>query len=172
MTVTQRVFAASDRLPAKRLMQLVSAASYGCVLVLAALSVIGVSEVASGHSSELVAGVGVATWIAHLFAELLAAHLELHEPLHRSEVKRAAVDGSPILIVPILPALALGLGRLDVISDESARIAAILITVLQLFVIGAFVGRAAPSRKPGWGFGLATAGMGLVVVMLKVFLGH
>ena len=45
--------------------------------MLAALSAIEVTEVGEGHSAELVLGVGLATWIAHLFAELLAEHVRL-----------------------------------------------------------------------------------------------
>jgi hypothetical protein len=99
-----------ERIPRERLAELVSAASYGCVLVLAALSVIGVSDVALGHGAELVAGVGVATWLAHLFAELLGNHVRHQEPLRGHEVVEDMIDGSPILASTVLPALMLGLG--------------------------------------------------------------
>ena len=72
-----RRHATTGEIPRERLAELVSAASYGTVLVLAALSVISVSEVAHGHGAELVAGVGVATWLAHLFAEILGGHVRI-----------------------------------------------------------------------------------------------
>ena len=150
-----------------------SSASYGTVLVLAALSVIGVSDVALGVGSELVAGVGVATFLAHLFAELLANHVRHHEPLRGDEIVRDMVDGSPILFSTVLPALTLMLGRLDVLSDSTARITAILVTVLQLLAIGAFVGRLAPRRSAAhWVYAALTAAAGLSVVALTVLLGH
>jgi hypothetical protein len=157
----------------ERLAELISAASYGSVLVLAGLSVIGVSDVAKRHGVELVAGVGLATWIAHLFAELLGEHIRHAEPLDRREVKRAAVDGSPILASTVLPALVLGLGRLDVISPNTARIAAIVTAVLQLMGIGGLVARVvpAPPTTPIT-FALITATAGLAVVMVTVLLGH
>ena len=77
-------------IPRQRLAELVSAASYGTVLVLAALSVVGASEVALGHGAELVAGVGMATWLAHLFAEILGQHVEHETPRGRREIARAA----------------------------------------------------------------------------------
>lgn len=49
----------------------VSAASYGTVLIIAYLLVVETDDVASGLGWELVTGVGVATWVAHLFAEAL-----------------------------------------------------------------------------------------------------
>jgi hypothetical protein len=78
-----------DALPRERLAELVSAGCYGTVLVLAALGVVGVSDVALGHGSELVAGVGLATWLAHIFAELVGGHARRPEPLRRGDVVRS-----------------------------------------------------------------------------------
>jgi hypothetical protein len=173
MSVVNDTNPLTDRMSRERLAELVSAASYGCVLVLAALSVIGVSEVALGHGAELVAGVGLATWLAHLFAELLGAHVKQVEPMHRRELRRAAADGSPILAAPVLPAIVLLLGRLDVISDDTARVIAIVVAVVQLLFIGVFVARVSPARAvEGWSFALATVGIGVVVVALTLLLGH
>jgi hypothetical protein len=169
----KQLLQASDRMPRDRLAELVSAASYGSVLVLAGLSVIGVSEVALGHGAELVAGVGLATWLAHIFAELLGGHARHPEPLRRSEVMSALVDGSPILASTVLPATVLLLGRLDVLTDNTARMVAALVAVLQLFAIGAFVARVAPAPPAAsWTFAVATAGIGVAVVVLTVLLGH
>lgn len=160
-------------IPRQRLAELVSAASYGTVLVLAALSVVGASEVALGHGAELVAGVGVATWLAHLFAEILGQHVEHETPRGRRELARAAVDGCPILAATVLPAIVLVLGRLDVLSDTTARIAAIVVAVLQLAGIGAVVARVAPAPPAAqWAFAASTAAAGLVIVALSVALGH
>jgi hypothetical protein len=169
----KRLLESADRMSRDRLAELVSAASYGTVLALAALSVISVSDIASGHGSELVAGVGVATWIAHLFAELLGGHVRHREPLHRSEIRRAAVDGSPILAATVLPAAVLLLGRLDVVSDATARMISIAVATVQLLLIGAFVAREAsapPSTR--WIFAAATAGIGVAVAVVTLLLGH
>ena len=168
-----RPAATLGNIPRERLAELVSAASYGTVLVLAALSVIGVSEVALGHGAELIAGVGVATWLAHLFAEILGQHVAHETPRGRNEIAQAAVDGSPILAATVLPAVVLLLGRLDVLSDTTARVAAIVVGVLQLFGIGAIVARVAPTPPAvQWTFAAATAAAGLVIVALSVALGH
>ena len=68
----------ADRLggwPRERLAERLSAACYGTVLVLAALPLIDADEVSSGLGWELVTGVGVATWVAHLYAEVVGDHL-------------------------------------------------------------------------------------------------
>lgn len=164
---------AFGNVPRERLAELVSAASYGTVLVLAALSVVGVSEVALGHGAELVAGVGAATWLAHLFAEILGQHVEHETPRGREEMTRAVVDGSPILAATVLPAIVLVLGRLDVLSDTAARIVAIVVAVLQLLLIGAVVARVAPTPPAArWTFAASTAAAGVAIVVLSVALGH
>jgi hypothetical protein len=151
----------------------VGAAAYGSVLVLAALSAISVSEVAQGHGAELVAGVGLATWIAHLFAELLAEHVRHDEPLDPLEIRRAAADGSPILASTAVPAIVLLLGRLDMVDEDLARTLAIVAAIGQLVVIGALVARVAPyTPAVGWMFGVLTGVVGLTVVVLTVALGH
>jgi hypothetical protein len=168
-----RTFERLSRLPRDRVAALVSAGAYGSVLVLGAVAVISVSDVAKGHGAELVAGVGVATWVAHLFAEVLGDHVERVEPLRRHEVVQDMVDGVPILAATVLPAFALLLGRLDVLSASAARVLAIVVTVVQLLGIGAFVGRLTPARTHAtWIFAGVTAGIGLAVVLLTVTLGH
>lgn len=162
-----------NQIPRERLADLVSAASYGTVLVLAALTVVGVSDVALGHGAELVAGVGVATWLAHLFAEVLGGHVEHETPRGRDQIVRAVVDGSPILAATVLPAAMLVLARLDVLADGTARVAAIVVAVLQLFVIGAVVAAFAPTPPMArWTYAASTAGVGLAIVALTVILGH
>jgi hypothetical protein len=151
----------------------VSAAAYGSALVLAALSVLGVTEVSLGHGAELIAGVGIATWIAHLFAEVLGEHVRAPQPVGWSEVKRAMADGSPILVSSVLPALVLLLGRLDAVSPRAARAIAIIVAILQLLAVGMLVARVAnvPMRRK-WVFAAATLAIGIVVVTLSVVLGH
>jgi hypothetical protein len=155
------------------LADLVSAATYGTVLVLAALSAVGVSDVALGHGSELVAGVGLATWLAHVFAVLLGDHVRHHGALRAGEVGWAMAQGSPILASTVLPALVLMLGRLDVLADGAARIAAIVVAVVQLLAIGAFVGWVVPARPAAiWAFAGATVAAGTAVAAVTVALGH
>jgi hypothetical protein len=60
-----------------------------------------------------------------------------------------------------------------VITDDVARVLAILVTVVQLLAIGAFVGRLAPGRSAAhWVYAALTAAAGLSVVALTVLLGH
>jgi heme/copper-type cytochrome/quinol oxidase subunit 4 len=159
--------------PRERLAARVSAASYGSVLVLAALAVIDDQEVASGWGWELATGVGVATWIAHLYAEVVGDHLR-HVAAHdRQEISRAMSDGLPILLATVLPAITLVLGRLDVVEPRVALWIAVAVAFLQLVGLGAFVGSVMSDRhSKTWLYAAVTAAFGLCVVSLKVVLGH
>jgi hypothetical protein len=162
-----------QRWPRERLAERVSAASYGTVLVLAALAVVDADEVASGWGWELVTGIGLATWVAHLYAEIVGDHLR-HRGAHEStELRRAMADGLPILLAAVLPAVMLLLGRLGVIADRVALWAAVGVAFLQLVGLGAFVGSAvSPRRSSTWLYAGVTAAFGAIVVSLKVVLGH
>ena len=157
----------------ERLAERVDAAAYGSILVLSTLALVKVTDVVTGHAAELVFGVGAATWIAHLFAELLAEHVRRDEPLTWTQLGHAARDGSPILMVTILPALALVIGGTDLMADDTARTLAIVVALAQLSVLGAVVGHHSPANTASaWVFAGVVAGAGLVVVALEVALSH
>ena len=133
--------------PLERVAERLSAACYGTVLVLAALPLIDADEVSSGLGWELVTGVGVATWVAHLFAEVVGEHLRHRSAPDQAEVVGAMVDGLPILLAAFLPGLVLLLGRIDVLEPRAALWTAVAVAVGQLVAVGAFVGAAVSRRR-------------------------
>ena len=159
--------------PLERLAERLSAACYGTVLVLAALPLIDADEVTSGLGWELVTGVGVATWLAHLFAEVVGDHVRHRSSPGRAEIVGAMADGLPILLAAVLPAAVLLLGRLDVLEPRAALWGAVVVAIGQLVGVGAFVG-AAVSTRGAWvgGYALGTAVIGVAVVSIKLILGH
>ena len=163
----------TDRTPRKRVAERVTAAAYGTVLVLAALAVLSPDNVEAGHGWEIIAGVGLATWMAHLYAQTIGDHLLHGSTIDRKEIGRAMADGSPILLAAVAPAIVLLLGRLDVLEARTALIVAVLVAFLQLVGVGVFVGRIVSTRQGGvWWYAIATAAVGLVVVTVKLILTH
>ena len=143
------------------------------MLVIAALGVTTVAEIGLGYSAELVLGVGVATWVAHLYAELLGRHVVESEPLRRQEVREAMIDGSPILLATVLPGLVLLIGRGHPSAAGTARTIAIVVAFAQLMAIGMLVARRTPGRpRAGWIFAATTATMGIAVGVVTLILGH
>jgi hypothetical protein len=159
--------------PDERLAEQVSAALYGTVLVLAALPLIDVDQVESGAGWGLVSGVGAATWVAHLFAEVVGDRVRYGDAHGRRELRRAMVDGTPILVVAVPPALVLFLGRVDVFGSRAALWAALGVALAQLGAVTAFVGwRASTGGARPWPYVAATVAIGVVVVVLKLRLSH
>ncbi len=157
----------------KRLAERVTAAAYGTVLVLAALAVLSPDNVEAGHGWEIIAGVGLATWIAHLYAETVGDHLLHGASIDRKEIGRAMADGSPILLAAVAPAIVLLLGRLDALEARTALVVALVVAFFQLVGVGVFVGRIVSTRRGGvWWYAAATAAVGLVVVTVKLVLTH
>jgi len=170
---TMRMLRGLDGSPRERLAERISAASYGTVLVLAALTLIDLDDVADGLGWELVTGVGVATWMAHLYAEVVGDHVRHTAAVARKEATRAMGDGLPILLATVLPAVMLLLGRLDVLAARVALWASIGLAILQLVSVGGFVGFVVSHRGPtAWLYAATTAALGLVVVTVKLVLGH
>jgi hypothetical protein len=140
---------------------------------MAALAAIDVDAVGSGLGWELVTGVGVATWVAHLYAEVVGDRLRYDTPLDRREVATAAIDGLPIIVAAVLPAVMLLLGRLDVLDPRAALWLAVAVALAQLVGLGAFVGYAAsPGGGAVWSYAAVTGAIGVAVVTLKLGLGH
>jgi hypothetical protein len=160
--------------PRERLAARVTAASYGTILVLTSLAAIDAAAVESGWGWELVTTVGLATWIAHLYSEIVGDHLR-HETAHggSSELARAATDGSPILLAAVSPAIMLLLGRIDLLDSRAALWLATAVALTQLVGLGALVGSVvADGRSKAGSYAVATGAYGLAVVALKVALGH
>ncbi len=157
----------------RRLAEQVSAASYGTVLVMGALAVVKAEDVASGWGWELVTGVGVATWVAHIYAEVLGHQVRNAKARHVHEVREAMADGLPILLAAFLPAVALGFGRLGVFAPRQALWIAVAAAFLQLVALGAFVGAVDPDENSSsWRYAAMTAAFGVAVVVILVALGH
>jgi hypothetical protein len=159
--------------PRERLAEWVSAASYGTVLVLAALTVIHPDDVADGLGWEIVTGVGLATWVAHLYAEVVGDHVRQTAPVARKDATRLMRDALPILLATVLPAVILLFGRLDVLADRVALWVSIGVATLQLMSLGGVVGFAvSPRRLTAWLYAATTAALGLAVVGANLILGH
>jgi hypothetical protein len=174
MAAIKHLTARLEHQPRERLAERFTAAAYGTVLVLAALPLIDADEVSSGLGWELVTGVGVATWVAHLYAEAVGDHLRRGAALDREEITRAMVDGLPILLAAVPPAAVLLLGRFGALDERNALWLAVAIAIVQLVGVGVVVGSLVSTRRGRgvWTYAVATAAIGLVVVVLKLVLGH
>lgn len=110
-------------------------------------------------------------WLAHVYANTLAHHLNVAEGLDWRAVRRAMAEEWPLVTGP-LPALALlALGAFDVVPDRRAIGLMLWCGVAQLLGWGI-----AFARRQRWGWPVAlTAGavnatFGIVIVILEVLI--
>lgn len=155
-----------------RVAERVSAATYGTVLIIAALILVEAEDVASGLGWELTVGVGVATWVAHVYARVLGNHVRSVDALQAHQLRRAMADGFPILLASGLPAVALLFGRLDLVAPRQALWIAVILALLQLVAVGAVVGVVSEQPTNSWRYAAIASGFGVAVVLLLVALGH
>ncbi len=156
----------------ERLAERVSAASYGTVLIIASLLVVESDDVASGLGWELVVGVGVATWVAHFYAEVLGNQVRNVDALEPQELRKAMADGLPIPLAAVLPSVILVLGRLDVLAPRQALWVAVTCALIQLVAVGAYAGTFSDQRSSSWRYAAMAAAFGVAVVLIMVALGH
>jgi hypothetical protein len=112
---------------------------------------------------------GTFFWIAHVYADLLAARIKGHHRMRRPDVVHVLHREWPLLQASMLLAVPLALGALGVITGAVALDLALAVGVAALFAWGVVFAR----RE---GHGLAgiiaaaslNAGVGLVIVGLKV----
>ena len=110
-------------------------------------------------------------WLMEVWSGLVS--LRVQGPTTLAETREVAVHESPMLAAAVLPALALGTWRLQMLDVDQAITLALIVSVAQLFLWGLAVGRAIGK---GWPVALVVATvdclLGLVIVVLKVLVIH
>ncbi|MGW5268504.1 hypothetical protein ACWEQ4_07670 [Rhodococcus sp. NPDC003994] len=148
-----------------------SAYVYGNVLVLAAVAAAPLGYVEDGTAALLVLGTGVSTFLAHIFADTVAANAIRAERRHVLEELR---DSVPIASSAAVPAALLAVATTDLVSAALAQ--ALSAGLIALRVSGIPV-VAARLRGSGVSFRVVVAGVVLavvaaVVVAVKIVLTH
>ncbi len=65
------------------------------------------------------------------------------------------------------------LGRLEVLDERAALWLAVAVAFVQLVAVGVFVGSAVASRGArAWSFAAVTVAIGVVIVGIKLAIGH
>jgi hypothetical protein len=146
-------------------------AVYGSLLV-TTLLVVESQNVASPDFIGLSIVISIAVfWLAHAWAEIVG--LRVRGPVSTAQVWDVVRQQATILAAAVVPALVLFGSHLGAYSVDAAVNLALVISIVQLFVWGIVVGRAAHA---GWAATLVIAtidcAFGLIVVGLKVVAIH
>ena len=146
-------------------------AIYGSLLVTTLVAVQWKAEaVPELIGLSLVIGVGV-FWLAHAWAEII--NRRVAGPISVADVGSIALGEAPMLLSVVVPGLLLGLHRAFGVSADVAIGLALAASLVQLFLWGLAVGRAAHGSWPiAVGVGLVDFAFGVVIVVLKAVVLH
>jgi hypothetical protein len=119
---------------------------------------------------SLVISVGV-FWLAHAWAEVV--NRRIRGPISLSQAWSIALGEATMLLAVVVPGVLLGLHRFAGVSTDLAIGLALAASLVQLFLWGLAVGRAARVSWPvAVGLGIVDFGFGVAVVVLKAVVLH
>jgi hypothetical protein len=142
---------------------------YGLIL---ATSVIAVSREYDASNAGLI-GVsvlvtGVAFWLAHVYARVLARSIAHQRMLNRSEIREVLRHDWPLVEITVPLVVILALGALDVVPDRAAILAATFAALVELAAAGAYAARMSGAGVRGTVVSAVIAvTLGSAVVVLK-----
>ena len=140
--------------------------------IVATAVVAGLSEstnVSSTRAFWILLATGTFFWVAHAYADLLAARIKGHHRMRRDDVTRVLSHEWPLLQASFLLAVPLGLGAIDVLSGETALSLATLVGVAALVAWGVVFARREGHGLPGIiGAASLNGAVGLIIIGFKV----
>jgi hypothetical protein len=146
-------------------------AVYGSLLVTTLVAVQWQGDPAPGRIAlSLIISVAV-FWLAHAWAEIVDRRV--HGPISGRAVAAIAIGEASMLSSALVPALILGLPVVTSLDADTAIGIALAASLIQLFLWGLTVGRAAHASWPlALGVALVDLGLGVLIVALKILVVH
>jgi hypothetical protein len=157
-------------LPADDAARRVSAWIYGTVLALAALTLVTPEASDEAGGAGLLIGIGLGTFLAHLFADYIGEEVRERRRLTGDERREILRDLLPVLTGMVPPAVFLAIGVLPSVSGPWMLALAFTVTLLRLPLIALIVA-ARTQRHPLWSL-FIVCGLGILVVVIKVLVSH
>jgi hypothetical protein len=151
-----------------------SAYIYGNIIIFAALVPLGEDDVKHGHGVQLILGVAVSTYLAHVFAEIIGHAARAGESMTRAEIVHELKDSRPVASSGVLPALLLGAASAHWMSASVALLISEIYLLVRLALVGFMIERFRAERASFRTLigGLALAAVAAGISLLKVLLGH
>lgn len=146
---------------------------YATITMIAVVVGLSFGEVDSLGAFATVLTTALGLWLAAFVADQ-QAHRTVHGHVATGhELRRMLYVSSPLLSCAVGPAVLIGLAALDVLSLDSALLAAAGVAVVSLFLWGCLGGlRMGGGVLAGVVAGLADAVIGVAVALVKAAAGH
>jgi hypothetical protein len=146
------------------------AAIEGTIVATAVVATIDASDSGSpARAFWILLATGTFFWIAHVYADLLAARIKGHHRMRRDDVAHVLHREWPLLQASLLLAVPLALGALGILNRELALDLGMAVGVAALFGWGVVFARREGHGLAGIiGAASLNAAVGLVIIGLKV----
>ncbi|MGI5157152.1 hypothetical protein [Microbispora sp. CA-102843] len=167
-------FRANRTLTGERAAARISAFVYGNVIVFAAMVPLTEEDATRWHALQVVLGVAVSTFLAHVFAELVGHSSRADERLTRAEIWNELRDSRPIATTALVPSLLMAVASAGWLPGTTALIASEIYLLARIAIIGLVMERLRSRRSSMRALlaGLVLASTAAVITFLKVALGH
>jgi hypothetical protein len=152
----------------------VGAYVYGNIFVLAAIFATSPESIAKWTAGIIVVATSATTFLAHVVAHNIGQSIGRSDDELRLHLAQETRDAVPIMSSGAIPAVLLALGAVGWLPPELSLLLAEAAIVVRLAALGIVVRRISGHVSPlvGLWYGLALAGIGVVMAALKYILTH
>ncbi len=165
-------------LPLDHVRDRMSSYIYGNITVLSAAIAVGPAEIEHGAAVLTVLATAVLTYLAHVLAHLVAhgigADRDADDDARRETAAVIARNANPIATSGMIPAVLYAAAWIGWLPAEGAQLAAVVILVVRVGLVGVFMQRFSGTRPTFlglWG-GIVLAAVAFVIGLVKVVLTH
>lgn len=141
---------------------------YGLIIVTAALVAEQEYVDEAGDALALLMGTALILFLAHTYSEMVALRVVEARPLGVTGLRAVARNNVPLLLAIVVQTAFLLFAWLDAITLQTAYIASIAYTLVALFGLGVFSGRATSYNWPRAILsGIEAGTVGIVIVVVE-----
>ncbi|KTR05344.1 hypothetical protein [Curtobacterium luteum] len=165
-------------LPVDHVRDRMSSYIYGNITVLSAAIAVGPVQIEHGAAVLTVLATAVLTYLAHVLAHLVAHGIGADRDTDHDDRRESAAviarNANPIATSGLIPAVLYAAAWIGWLPAEWAQIAAVVILVVRIGLVGVFMQRfsgARPTFLGLWG-GIVLAAVAFVIGLVKVVLTH
>jgi hypothetical protein len=148
----------------------VSAYVYGNIILFATQIPLSQDDATHGHAFQVLLGVAVSTYLAHVFADFIGLRVGTEERVTRAALRHELRDAMPIMSSAIVPCLLMAAAWARWLPASTAIIASDVYLLLRLALLGVII--KGPGERRTLVAGLVLAAVAAAIAALKATLGH
>ncbi|WP_052720659.1 hypothetical protein [Actinoplanes rectilineatus] len=152
----------------------ITAYLYGNIVVFATTVPLTTGDAVHGHAVQLLLGVAVSTYLAHVFSEIVGHQARAGEPMTRAGIWHEIGDSRPIVSSALVPGLLLAAAWAGWTAGDTAILLSEIYLLIRLALVGFLLERLRSQRPSIHTFvaGLVLAAVAAGIALIKVYLGH